>query len=836
MTAVAEREEARPAAGTEDGGVPARRAVIRWALRLFRREWRQQLLVLGMLTVAVAATVWGVGVATNTPPPAAATYGTASAVISLPGGSPHLAAEVAAIKQKYGPADVIENQALSTATTQSVELRAQDPHGRFGGPLLALDEGRYPAGPGQVALTRQLASLYNVNVGASWHEGGKTWTVTGIVENPTDLNDEFALVAPGQVTAPTQVSILLNAPAQAARDQTAQHPGQQVPVFKGLPASASVALASQSASSGIITPATIVLVIAVLGLVFIGLVSVAGFTVLAQRRLRAFGMISALGATERNVRLVMTANGAAVGVAAAIAGAVIGAAAWFAYVPSLETATAHRIDPLNLPWWALATGAVLAVATSVLAARRPARTAARVPVVAALSGRPPEPKAVHRSAPPGLLLIAGGALCLLFSGGWSANSGSAALLLLAGLVGMVTGMFLLAPLCVVVLTAAAGPRAPVAVRIALRDLVRYRARSGAALAAVSFAVFLALLISIIASVRFSNVLDYTGQNLTPNQLIVYTQQQGPNSVGAQSLTQNQITALQQKVGTFAATLRPRYVLTLDTVNATLQQKGRQNNNFSGTLYVATPQLLSTYGIRTPDPDADILSMRPGLAAEPRMQLLYGDLGNPNANPRTADNPVITTEASLPSGTSAPNTVITSRAIQHYHLHVVPDGWLIETGKPLTAAQISAARQIAANAGVSIETKSGELGLGQISDGATALGLIIALGVLVMSVGLVRSETTGELRTLTAVGASSRVRRTITGATAGAIGLLGAVLGAAVATIAGVTWARSSLSTTFGDVPVVDLLLILVGLPLVAGVGGWLLAGRPPPAISRQPLE
>jgi putative ABC transport system permease protein len=836
MTAVAEREEARPATGTENGGVPARRAVIRWALRLFRREWRQQLLVLGMLTVAVAATVWGVGVATNTPPPATATYGTASAVISLPGGSPHLADQIAAIEQKYGPADVIENQALSTATTQSVELRAQDPHGRFGGPLLALDEGRYPAGPGQVALTRQLASLYNLNVGGSWHEGGKTWTVTGIVENPANLNDEFALVAPGQVTAPTQVSILLNAPAQAARTQTTQHPGRQVPVFTGLPAGASVALASQSASSGIVTPATTVLVIAVLGLVFIGLVSVAGFTVLAQRRLRAFGMISALGATERNVRLVMTANGAAVGVAAAIAGAVIGTAAWLAYVPSLETATAHRIDPLNLPWWALATGVVLAVATSVLAARRPARTAARVPVVAALSGRPPEPKAVHRSAPPGLLLIAGGALCLLFSGGWSANSGPAALLLLAGLVGTVTGMFLLAPLCVVVLTAAAGPRVPVAVRIALRDLVRYRARSGAALAAVSFAVFLAMLISIIASVRFSNVLDYTGQNLTPNQLIVYTQQQGPNSVGPQSLTQNQITALQQKVDTFAATLRPRYVLTLDTVNATLQQEGRQNNNFSGTLYVATPQLLSTYGIRKPDPDADILSMRPGLAAEPRMQLLYGELGNPRANPRTADNPVIRTESDLPSGTSAPNTVITSRAIQRYHLHTVPDGWLIETSKPLTAAQISAARQIAANAGVSIETKSGELGLGQISDGATALGLVIALGVLVMSVGLVRSETTGELRTLTAAGASSRVRRTITGATAGAVGLLGAILGAAVATIAGVSWARSSLSTTFGDVPVVDLLLILVGLPLVAAVGGWLLAGRQPPAISRQPLE
>ena len=51
--------------------------------------------------------------------------------------------------------------------------------------------------------------------------------------------------------------------------------------------------------------ATGVLVVEVLGLVFIGLVSVAGFSVMAQRRLRALGMLSAIGATERNLRLVM---------------------------------------------------------------------------------------------------------------------------------------------------------------------------------------------------------------------------------------------------------------------------------------------------------------------------------------------------------------------------------------------------------------------------------------------------------------------------------------------------------------------------------------------------
>jgi putative ABC transport system permease protein len=168
-------------------------------------------------------------------------------------------------------------------------------------------------------------------------------------------------------------------------------------------------------------------------MVFVGLVSVAGFTVLAQRRLRALGMISALGATERNVRLVVTVNGAFVGVVAAVTGAVLGLAGWFVYAPRLATDTGHRISPGNLPWWAIAVAMVLAIATSVLAARRPARNVAKVPVVAALAGRPAEPKAVHRSVLPGLLFLlflAGGIACLFLSGGWGGTGGKDTLFLL----------------------------------------------------------------------------------------------------------------------------------------------------------------------------------------------------------------------------------------------------------------------------------------------------------------------------------------------------------------------------------------------------------------------
>ena len=113
------------------------------------------------------------------------------------------------------------------------------------------------------------------------------------------------------------------------------------------------------------------------------------------------------------------------------------------------------------------------------------------------------------------------------------------------------------------------------------------------------------------------------------------------------------------------------------------------------------------------------------------------------------------------------------------------------------------------------------------------GIVLALGILAMSVGLIRSETASDLRTLAATGASSWTRRTITGVTAGALALAGAVLGtvAAYAAIIGYSWDNQldGLSE-LANVPVTNLLLILVGMPLLAAVAGWLLAGREPDAM------
>ena len=116
--------------------------------------------------------------------------------------------------------------------------------------------------------------------------------------------------------------------------------------------------------------------------------------------------------------------------------------------------------------------------------------------------------------------------------------------------------------------------------------------------------------------------------------------------------------------------------------------------------------------------------------------------------------------------------------------------------------------------------------------------MLALGILGMSVGLVRSEAARDLRTLTATGASSRTRRTITAATAGALAFTGAVIGIVGGYLAAIGFFRSNQLdglSSLTSVPVANLLFILVGMPLIAAVLGWLLAGRDPAGIARQPL-
>ena len=154
---------------------------------------------------------------------------------------------------------------------------------------------------------------------------------------------------------------------------------------------------------------------------------------------------------------------------------------------------------------------------------------------------------------------------------------------------------------------------------------------------------------------------------------------------------------------------------------------------------------------------------------------------------------------------------------------------------MTSQQVADARAFAADNGLTIETRRESSSFATIKAIAIAAGALLALAILAMTVGLIRSESAGDLRTLTATGATSRIRRTLTAATAGALALLGALLGLAGAYVALVATYLDDLGY-LGRIPGLPLVLIVVGVPLAATAAGWLLAGREPAAIASTAIE
>jgi putative ABC transport system permease protein len=850
MIATLDRPAAQ-AALPSDGGLPARRAVVRWAWRLFRREWRQQLLILALIVLAVAATIIGSAVATNTPPPKNSGFGTAQDSLSFTTYDAHVDSVITSLEHRVSRVELIENQTESIpGSINTYQVRAQDPHGPFSGPMLSIVSGHYPSGPGQVAVTSGVASAFHLRVGSTWPVGGVDRQVVGIVENPQSLLDEFALVAPGQVKSPTGVTALFD----AAGVKLSSIGGQ-------LQTPASVA------QSNPLNPETISLTALVLGMLLIALVSIGGFTVLAQRRLRSIGMLESIGATDRHVRLVISANGTVVGVVGAILGFILGLLVWLAYRPSLQQSSHHVIGVLALSWVVVVAAMVLAVVAAYFAASRPARAITKVPIVQALSGRPAPPRQIHRSALPGIVFLGLAFLLLGYAGGTNNGNGSGgAPELLFGIVLLIPGLILLAPFFLS-LTARLGRRAPIATRLALRDLARYRARSGSALAAISLGVLVAVIVMLAAAARYGNVLDYAGPNLASNQIALRSNT--PPPAGASIRTPNGKVHI-QKASSSATTPSPQQLatgaeaiakglgaqlITLERPHGSLNatQGGR---NWSGQIYVATPQLLRAFGIKASDidPNADVLTSRPGLSGVAGMTFTYGSnndsaSSDPGSGPPSSStcsaasdclaNPVIQEVGALPSGTSAPNTVITEHAMKEFHIQSNPTDWLVQGTQPFTAAQVSSAELAASTGHLSVESKNDQPSSSAVITWTTIFGIIVALGVLGMSVGLVRSETASDLRTLAATGASSFTRRTLTAVTAGALGFLGALLGVVGGYVGMIGWLRSnSLNggiAALGNVPIGDLLLILLGMPAFAAVIGWVLAGRQPSGVARQPV-
>lgn len=827
---------------TTDGGAPARRAVVRWALRLLRREWRQQVVVLGLLTLAVAAAVgFGTTVVVTAGVGDGAAFGSANHRYQLDEPDlDDLEAAVAAARERFGAVDLlVERDVALPGSVSSLVYRSLDPSGSFIEPMLGLLAGRHPVEPDEVAVTDGVADALQVDLGGLVDLDGRPRRVVGTVEDPSDLSDEFLLVAPSGLDVIDRAALLLGGDGSFAEVRDIRAFADQ-----HLPEAALLTRGDVWRGQA----GAIVLGAAELVLILVSLVASAGFFALAQRRLRQLGVLAAVGASERHLRLVVVSNGVAIGAVAAVAGALLGAAGWWVAAPRLEHAVGFRIDAGAMPWWLVAGAMVAAVATATAAAWWPARIVARVPVTDALAQRPPVAAPVHRSAASALVLVACG-------GGVLATSRDN-VVTGVGVVLAVAGVLLLSPIVLHWLGRGAG-RLPVTVRLALRDLARYRTRSGAALAAVSLA--LGLPVAVVLSAEAAEASEGFA-NLPADQLLVWTRhERDPEGVSpfytadpadsgfapylpdldADDLARAEA-AVAEMAEVVGAVVRPLEVAVdervdddpLGTRGVTVARETDVGYLDVALVHVATPPLLELYGLPVDDlPHGAVLSTGPVGPAE----LVHEGSALWLAN--TADRPSVLTdvvrlEAQHPSW---PGTFVSAATARANGWRAVTVGWLLVADAPIDAVAVAAARDVAVDAGLLIEPHESEASLVALKWGATVVGVAVAMAVLAMTVGVIRAGAAREVRVLVATGATSRTRRGVTASTAGGLAAAGALLGTAGAYLV--------LGTGFVDrpsdltgVPVAHLSVVLLGVPVLAATGAWLAARREPDCLAQAAVD
>ena len=523
------------------------RVVLRIARRnVLRDRWRSALIV-GLVLLPVAAMVGATTILQTTMPSAERSVTHQMGEADLLAYPIQGEATSAALSARLPPGSRVEpivttdGRLVLPGREASVSLRSLDLGGLAHGMLTVL-AGRAPLHPGEVAISQAVASLAGAGIGSPIGlEGSGSPTVVGLIEDPMDLKALVVLQDPSVATAAAaqgQATWLVGLPAGSGQvglgpldDATGGGPMFQV-------------ILRTSAIGAAGAPGAGIVVLGALALVEAALVASAAFAVGIRRRQRELGLLAAAGAEPRHLAGTVVGEGLLLGGCGAVFGIVVGLAGALAVSPWLDQLTDRRNPPVTPdPGLVLVAGGIGLVAT-LIAAAAPAWAAARMPVLAALSGRRPAQTPARRPLGLGLLLIAvataataaGAALRLADTDG-SSGSISIALLVGGAIVGTL-GFGACSPWLLERLERPAA-RLPLASRIALRDTARARSRNGPIVTALlaSFAATVAVA-ALIASIDASAAAAWQPW-LQPDQILM----RGPGTASAGPQAARQLDAV-----------------------------------------------------------------------------------------------------------------------------------------------------------------------------------------------------------------------------------------------------------------------------------------------------
>ncbi|TDC72533.1 ABC transporter permease [Streptomyces hainanensis] len=706
--------------------------------------------------------------------------------------------------------------------------------------MLTLLRGDYPEEADEVAVTQAFLDTSGLGIGSQVTIGGleQTYTITGAYELPSELSLEQAIAVPGSVLPhldPTNVvplSFLVDVPDGDVDWAAVQHANEAGLIVSSRsvtlnPPPADQVEFSDGDMSSSTDPATTAALITVVSLIILEICLLAGpaFAVGARRARRQLGLVGANGGDRRQLRAIMLASGLVLGAAAAVVGTLGGITLTLIGRPFIEEAIGARFGGLDFRLTELGGIALLAVVVGLLAAVVPAINAARTDVLESLSGRRGVRRAGRALPVVGFVALIGGA-ALAIVGAMTVDEPT---VVAAGSIIAELGVVALTPL----LVGGFGKLAralPLSGRLALRDAARNRGRTAPAVAAIMAATAGAVAVAtVLVSDTAQQRAEYTPglpsgtvalSGWSPEELALLDPARGiieaemPTTVRADRGMLTAVpgcvqygsadcglveTRIPEGNGCPLWSAESEQLTSAERRELVTDERCVEASGFGAPgMVVADPELLDVLDVD--DPRAREALERGEVVALAMAGRFVDDDGRVTmdvyeTSPAYGDDGAITVEPDL--SVTLPvyqatdqgygfELLMTPETAEAAGLSFAQDSTLYATERTPTEAE----QQAVEGAMRDLATRSGTTATPYIDveDGFhsdTALNLlvlslaagILALGAAGIATGLAQADSEADLGTLAAVGASPRVRRTLSGLQCGLIAAMGVVLGA-----------------------------------------------------------
>ncbi|AZK95263.1 MULTISPECIES: ABC transporter permease family protein [Streptomyces] len=566
-----------------------------------------------------------------------------------------------------------------------------------------------------------------------------------------------------------------------------------------------------------------------LALLEICLLAGPAFAVGARRSRRQLGLVGANGGERSHIRAIVLAGGLVLGAAAAVIGTTLGVVLSITLQGTFEEMMDARFGAFDARPLELLGIALLAVFTGTMAALVPAVTSSRQSVLSSLTGR----RGIRRSSRVlpviGLIAVALGATIAL-AGSLMLES---FVIVGAGAIIAELGIVALTPV-LVGLFGRLGGFLPLSPRLALRDAVRNRGRTAPAVAAVLAAVAGTVAVATYAaSDEAQQKAAYTAQ--APHGSVIVTDENSRDVPAIRTAVQRTIPVGVRAdvdrlvVGKSTCAMYDddpacgRYVLMIPQAKKcplysdgavpngedpaarfTVEQRRalakdwrckNEQGPYQGEVVVADEKLLKVLGIKNPAAEQ---ALKSGKAITFKKQHV-GDGGTVNIKVVTD---IKAADKALETGKEEPGviksfpvhevtgdvnawgfqTVLPPAALKSagamkavpYGSYVLTDGGVADKDLQKLEDELS---RIGTSISLSVE-KGYESDTSIVLVALAAFAALITIGAAGIATGLSQADAEADLKTLAAVGAPPRVRRTLSGFQCGVVATMGVVLGTA----------------------------------------------------------